>query len=100
MAKDKNNTLKFVQAKEDTVENLEAIKESLNRCIDEGMIDEDDAYYNEILDLIDDAHIVDTWDELAEIITKSKTLEVDIAAWLSFHGRTSVALPWPKMSKP
>ncbi len=96
MAKDKNNSEKLVLAKETTIANLEAIKASLNRCIEEGMIDEDDAYYNELLALIDDAHIVDTWEELTEIIVKAKTLEVDIAAWLSFHGRTSVSLPWPK----
>ena len=96
MAKNKDAILKFVRAKEDTIENLEAIKSSLNQCIDEGMIDEDDAYYNELLGLIDDARIVDTWEDLAEIITKAKTLEVDVAAWLSFHGRTSISLPWPK----
>lgn len=97
MAKDKDAILKFARAKGDTLENLEAIKTSLVRCIEEGMIDEDDAYYNELLGLIDDAHIIDTWEELAEIITKAKTLEIDVAAWLSFHGRTSVSLPWPKM---
>lgn len=100
MAKDKNNALKLAQSKKETIENLEAIKTSLNRCIDEGMIDEDDAYYNEILGLIDDAHIVDTWEELAEIISKAKTLEVDVAAWLSYHGRLSMSLPWPKTTPP
>lgn len=96
MAKDKDNILKFVRAKEDTLENLEGIKSSLVRCIEEGMIDEDDANYNELLGLIDDAHIVDSWGELGEIIIKGKTLEVDVATWLSFHGRTSISLPWPK----
>ena|SRR5579872_3294713 len=98
MDKEISNSLKFVQAKKETIENLEAIKTSLNRCIDEGMIDEDDVYYNEILGLIDDAHIVNSWEELTEIVNQAKTLEVDVAAWLSYHGRISIALPWPKTS--
>jgi hypothetical protein len=92
MAKD----AQFVEAKEDVVENLEAIQLSLSRCVDEGMVDLGDSYYNQLLALIDDARIVSTWDELMEIVTLAKTLEVDVAGWLSFHGRTSISLPWPR----
>ncbi len=86
---------KLSEAKEDVIENLEAIELSLTQCVEEGMIDLEDKFYNEVLDLIDDARIVTNWDELMEIVTLAKTLEVDVAAWLSFHGRTSFALPWP-----
>ena len=60
------------------------------------MIDADDNYYNELLGLMDETHIAESWDELDEVITKAKTLEIDVAAWLSGHGRTSISLPWPK----
>jgi hypothetical protein len=60
------------------------------------MIDTSDEYYNELLDLIDDAHIVSTWDELEEIVTKAKALEKGVISWMSLHGRTSLSLPWPK----
>jgi hypothetical protein len=86
----------FLDAKEDVIENLEAIQLSLIRCVDEGMIDLENAYYNQVLDLQEDARIVDTWEELGEIVAHGKTLEADVAAWLSLHGRTSVSLPWPK----
>lgn len=88
--------LLFLEAKDTVIENLEAIRLNLVQCVDEGMIDTDDAYYNEILDLLDDATIVRSWEELMEIITKAKTLEIDVAGWLSLHGRTSLSLPWPK----
>ena len=96
MAKDPNKLL-FLNAKEDAIENLEAIRLSLVRCIDEGMIDEEDLYYNELLALIDEASIADSWDELEEVITKGKTLEIDVSNWLSRHGRSNLSLPWPKI---
>lgn len=90
------NDLAFPQAKSITMENLETIQTSLMRCVDEGMIDLEDTYYNEILGLIDEANLVDTWEELMEVVTRAKTLENDVAAWLAMHGRTTVSLPWPK----
>jgi len=86
----------FIEAKEDVADNLEAIQLSLIRCVDEGMIDLEDLLYNQVLDLLEDVRIVNTWDELMEIVTRAKTLEIDVAAWLSRHGRTSISLPWPK----
>ncbi|OGN65406.1 MAG: hypothetical protein A3E80_03690 [Chlamydiae bacterium RIFCSPHIGHO2_12_FULL_49_9] len=93
---EKPEKLSFLEAKEDTIENLDAIKFRLNRCIEEGMIDEDAAHYNELLDLLDEALLAQEWDELLEAIAKAKTLEIDIASWLARHGQTSISLPWPK----
>lgn len=90
------NELLFSQAKSTTLENLEVIQTNLVRSVGEGMIDLEDTYYNEILGLITEADIVDTWEELMEVITRAKTLEIDVAAWLARHGRTTVSLPWPK----
>ena len=86
----------FLQAKDVVFENLEAIRLSLIRCVDEGMIDMEDTLYNEVLGLIDEADIVKNWGEMEELIARSKTLEQDIAAWLAMHGRTSLSLPWPR----
>lgn len=80
------------------MENLQAIQLNLSRCIDEGMVDLGDEYYNELLVLMDETSLSKTWDELLEVITKAKVLEVDVAAWLSGHGRTSISLPWPRKS--
>ena len=92
MAKDPQ----FIEAKEDVAENLEAIQLSLINCIDEGLIDLEDAYYNQVLDLLEDARLVSTWDELMEIVVRGKTLELDVASWLSRHGRSGISLPWPQ----
>lgn len=84
------------ESKYAVIANLEMLQVSLVQCVGEGMIDQNDGYYNEVLGLLEDARIVTTWDELMEIVTLAKTLEVDVAAWLSFHGRTTISLPWPK----
>lgn len=95
MAKDAQ-ILQFLKAKGDTVENLKAIQLNLSRCVEDGMIDSDDMYYNELIALTDEASLSGTWDELEEVISKAKVLEVDVAVWLSGHGQTSISLPWPK----
>jgi len=83
-------------AKNDVTDNLNAIQLNLTRCVSEGMLDYQDAYYNELSDLIDETDLCKSWDELIEVITKGKTLEIDVAAWLSGHGQNSISLPWPK----
>ena len=95
MAKDPK-ILQFLESRGDTVENLKAIRLNLVRCVDEGMVDTDDVYYNELAVLIDEASLSETWDELEEVISKAKVLEIDVAAWLAGHGRTSISLPWPR----
>lgn len=91
--------LAFLEARGDTVENLKAMQLSLIRSIDGGMIDLEDTYYNQVLFLIDEASLSKSWDELMEVISKAKTLEIDIAAWLAGHGQTSLSLPWPRPPK-
>lgn len=98
MAKDPK-ILEFLEAKGDTVENLKAIRMNLTRCVDDGMVDVDDVYYNELMLLIDEASMSDTWDELEEVVSKAKILEVDVATWLARQGQTSMSLPWPKAPK-
>lgn len=87
---------RFLEAKDKTLDNLLQLRTSLNRCIEEGMIDTDDHYYNEVVDLLSDAEIVTDWDELMEIITLAKILEVDVSAWLARKGQTSLSMQWPK----
>ena len=91
--------LEFLEARGDTVENLKAIIINLQRCVDDGMIDLEDSYYNELLTLIDDATISNNWLELEEVISKAKTLEIDVAVFLANHGQTSISLPWPRPAK-
>lgn len=92
MAKD----IDFLKAKGDAVDNLKAIQMNLVRCINEGMVDTEDTYYNELLALIDEASLSKNWAELMEVVSKAKILEVDVAVWLAGHGQTSISLPWPR----
>lgn len=95
MAKDPKFLL-FLEAREDTTENLDAMRLTLTRAIEEGMLDPNDTYYNQILALIDEADLSKTWPELEEVIAQAKILENDIAAWAAGHGRTTISLPWPR----
>lgn len=95
MKKDPNH-LEFLDAKEDVLDNLEELRMGLVKCIDEGMIDLEDMLYNELLDLTDEAHLSESWDDLLEVIAKAKTLEIDVASWLARHGRSGISFTWPK----
>ncbi|HSX37411.1 MAG TPA: hypothetical protein VLE95_01100 [Chlamydiales bacterium] len=89
-------SFQFSIAKETVLKNLETLQMSLVQCVEEGMVDVGNNYYNEILDLLDDAHTLQGWDALEEAIARAKTLEMGIAVWLARHGRTTVSLTWPK----
>ena len=91
--------LEFLKLKADVMDNLKAIRENLNRCVDEGMIDFEDEMYNQLLDLLDEASVSTGWSELEEVISKGKTLEIDVATFLANHGQTSLSLPWPQLPK-
>ena len=91
--------LQFLEAKGDTVENLKAIQLNLTRCVQDGMVDANDTYYNELLTLMDEASLSRTWDELLEVIDLAKILEIDVSVWLAGHGQTSISLPWPRRPK-
>jgi len=78
-------------------DNLETLRIYLIDCVDVGMRDTGDEFYNEILSLIDDCAVLSTMDELSELIERAKIVEEDIDAWLALHGRSSLSLPWPKI---
>ena len=92
--------VELLQAKRSVLENLERIKVDLALCIQDGLSDPSGTDYNEILDLIEDAKIIDNWDDLNEAVVRAKTLEIEIAGWLARHGRTSVSFSWPKKANP
>lgn len=86
-------------AKQEFLENLDQLQSNLIRSVAEAMLDLGDEYYNDVLGLIEDGVTVDNWDELMEAITRAKTLENDIASWMSRHGRTTLSFTWPKKPK-
>ena len=91
--------LVFLKLKSDIMDNLKAVRENLNRCVDEGMIDFEDEMYNQLLGLLDEVSVSTAWAELEEVIIKGKVLEVDVATFLANHGQTSISLPWPQLPK-
>ena len=93
------NKKEFAHAKSLLIKNLDTLQGTLLACIQEGMMDQEDASYNQIVELVEDAHLVGNWDELVEIVNHSKTFEIDLAVWLARKGKTSLSLQWPKKPK-
>ena len=60
-------------------------------CVDARFNDVDDAFHNELLNLMDEVVLSKNYEELAEVITK--TIEIDLEAWLAFQRRR---LSWPQ----
>ncbi len=90
----------FHEYKVSIIEGLELIQISLVHCVEEGMLDTDDSFYNEVLELLSEAHAVNTWTGITEIISRAKTVENDVAVWLARHGRTTISFSWPKIVSP
>jgi hypothetical protein len=82
--------------KKQILENLSIIQSTLDQCVEDGMLDQEAQYHNDLLILMDDVHVVTTLPALNEVMTKAKTLEVDLAAWLAGRGRTTLSLSWPQ----
>jgi len=89
----------FNKDKEDTIVNLETIRMTLNECIDEGILDEDSDVYNEVIELIDQAKLIKTYPELADVIAKAKKIETGVDGWLSRKLRETVSISWVKIPK-
>jgi len=51
-------------------------------------------YYNELCDLLDHTHVLGSWDELQEVITKARSGENDSDTWFAGHGRSTISLDW------
>jgi hypothetical protein len=47
---------------------------------------------------LSEAHLAKSFPELQEVISQAKLLEMDIDAWLSRKGRTTLSLEWPVIS--
>ena len=90
--------IKFAHDRRAVIDNLYRIKTILNQCIDEGMLDPDCHYYNELLDFIEEAVIVQNSPELAEVVLRVRPLEQEIDAWLSLRGQSTLSLSWPNIS--
>jgi hypothetical protein len=98
MAKE-SRLIDFSHDKKDTIINLESIQLTLSECINEDMMDEQDELYNELIELLNEARLVKTYPELAEVITKAKTIEADIDGWLSMKHRETLSISWARIPK-
>lgn len=95
MKKDKMH--KFFDDKAMIIDNLRSIKSNLEEIEEISLFDPDEALYNEILSLIDDARASDTSSALAEIIQKAKVIEAKLDSWFAKEGIETLELSWPEL---
>lgn len=95
MKKDKLH--KFLDDKAMIIDNLRSIKSNLEDIEEISLFDPDEALYNEIVSLIDDAKGSDTPSALAEIIQMAKVIETKLDSWFSKEGIETLELSWPQL---
>lgn len=86
---------RLLHAKKEVVSLLLELQSHLSHCIEEGMLDETAHDHNELVDLIDEAKLASSWDDLEEVIALARRIEKEIITWDSFHGRSTLSLAWP-----
>ena len=94
MMKDKKEE-EMLKVKEQVLSNLETMQIAISRFTDEGMIDLNDALYNHVVDLLEEARAMEEIEEFENIVILAKKVEVQLDMWLSSVDRDSTELPWP-----
>lgn len=87
----------FIRAKEAILDNMEALLMRVDDCQDLGLIDEKSALYNQILDIMDEAQVSSTFEELEEVIAVAKDIEFHLDSYLLRHGVSTMDLQWPQI---
>jgi len=93
---DKDKFIEFLKAKDLCVANLNSLKSSLIQCVDEKRVDMEESLYDQVLVCLEGASLMESWEEIEQLIFHAKILEEEIDGWLSIHELTSYSLTWPK----
>lgn len=86
----------FLKARDQCVDNFKSLQAALIQCVDEKEIELEENLYNQTLTYLDGTPVVESWEELEEVVMQGKILEHEIDAWLSLHELTTYSLTWPK----
>ncbi len=88
---------RFIAAKGDVLENLEALEVRLGACEDQGLIEAENMLYNEVADLLTLSKDVKDFEDLKSIIYKSQEVERSVDAFLAERGYSTMSLEWPNL---
>jgi len=95
----KDPFLEFLEARDQCVENLHSLRTSIVQCADAQGIDVDGNLYERLNICLDGAPLLESWEEIAELVFQGQMLEASVDAWLSLHKLTSLSLLWPSAPK-
>jgi hypothetical protein len=87
--------MEFSNAKEDTLENIEAMQLEMDACLSLGMVDEGGRFNDKIALVSSQVVHSHTWEELQAAIEMAQDLETELEAWLAIHGRSTLGFEWP-----
>lgn len=93
---EKDKYVEFLEARDICVTNLKSLQAAMDQSRDDKRIDLADDLYNQTQVCLDGAPLLETWEEIEDLIVQAKILEQEIDAWLSMHELTSYSLSWPK----
>jgi len=94
-----NKEEKFLEAKEDILNNLANLELVVSKLEDqEILIDDSSEFYNQIDDLINNAKTLNTPSELEMVIERAKTFEIKLDVFLAENGISSTEIIWPDLT--
>lgn len=96
---EKDEYVQFLEARDLCVSNLRSLKMALEQSLDDKRIDLENELYDQLLVFLDGAPVIESWEELEDVIERAKMLEREIDEWLSIHELTSYSLSWPKRQR-
>ncbi|KPK32656.1 MAG: hypothetical protein AMS24_03540 [Chlamydiae bacterium SM23_39] len=86
---------KFLNLKENILNNIYILKINYNNLVENGMMDPNSNLYNKIDYLIDELDAADTFEALSEIINTGKNIESQLESFFILKGQSTISLTWP-----
>ena len=86
---------KFKKKKKQLFKNIVTLRETLQACVDGGLLDMDSVFYNQLEALDEEMHTSEDPNELEEIIIRAQAFESQICGYYDNLGFSTTSLDWP-----
>ena len=95
----KDKAEKFLEIKEEILNNMAVLRFNLEKAVEAGMQDIDSELYNRLTTIHDDIKEVDSKEELEELVLQAQNVENLIDSFLLSEGQSTLSLSWPQMEE-
>ncbi len=80
--------------------NITTLRDTLQTCVDGGLLDMDSVFYNQLEELEEETHTSEDPNELEEIIERARTCEQQLCSFYDNMGFSTTSLDWPNFENP